>query len=259
MNAKEAKRIEAIDAAVLPQKIVSRALDTFELSTTLEDYLEGLPEESAGRKLAALTPDLKSSGSKGSKSEDRGRTMPGSHDMSQWYFITRLIAGLSSMADDLILLGTCRLQVAEMTWRIKGMVRVSEPTGLWIDGIDLGKFTALLVETRDDITSNLRELQASKLASEFISEKYDKAHKLLHQSWSVKIEELHKRTLECAQEYEHTLKELLAAGAPSGRQWPPDLCEIDFNAVEELAVSEGDERVAILETSAKAQMQIAFE
>lgn len=258
MNAK-AKSIEAMEASLQPMKILSEWLNTFELSETFEQYLKHLPAESAGRKLAPLTPDLKSSGGEGTKSKARGQTTPDPHYMSRWYFVSRLMVGINSSAEGLVSRSQYRLELAEEILQFKGMLRVSNPTVRWTDAIDLGKFAAFLARAREKITSNLRELQSLKLACECISGKYGEGHKLLHETFSVKMEELHKRTLECAHEYERALKELLTGRVPSGTRWPPDLCEIDFNALKKLAVSESDEIVRMLEVSAEAQMRIAFD
>jgi hypothetical protein len=81
----------------------------------------------------------------------------------------------------------------------------------------------------------------------------------LHETFAVKIEKLHNKTLESVQEYERARKELLSGPVPSGTEWPEDFREIDFSAVEKLAISECDEIVRVLEVSAKAQMFIAFD
>ena len=260
MDANQAKRIEAAEAASAPQRIIFEELKMFELSETFEQYLIHLFAESVGRKLAALMPHLKLPGGKGIKSKAQSQTAANlRYWMSRWYRIGRLIVGLNSTANESIFGAQERLDLTEVILRFKSVIRVSHPTVRWTNGIDPGKFAALLVRARDNITSNLSGLQALNLACECISGKYANPHKLLHKTFAFKIEELHKRTLESVQEYERARKELLSGPVPSGTEWPQDFCEVDFSAVEKLATSECDEIVRMLEVSAKAQMFIAFD
>jgi hypothetical protein len=257
MKTNDAKCIKAIEAATLPQKSISTGLDTFELSETFEEFLKHLPAESAGRQLAAITPDLKRSRPKG-----RGKThpvKPEPHEMSGWFFIVRLMLGLNSRADYLISDAEPRLELAETITRLKGVLRVSNPNVRWPDAFDFGEYAALLVKARYNVTSKLCELRSLRLACEQISREYGEGHQLLHKSFSVKIEELHERALECAQEYQQRLKELLAVSDLTGADWPADLCGIDFEALDELAVRESGGIVRVLEASAEAQMCIAFD
>lgn len=229
MKSREAKRIEAVEAASAPQRIISEELNIVELSETCDHYLKHLSTESLGRKLATLMPDLKLADGKGSKRKTQSQTPPDLQGwISRWYFVVRLMAGLNSTANDFIFAAQGRLDLTEVILQFKGMLLASNPNVRWIDAVDLGKYAAFLVKARYNITSNWCELESLKLACEYISGKYGQGHKLLHKTFSEKIEELHKRTLEWAQEYEHALKELLAARAPSGTRRLPDLSEIDF-------------------------------
>jgi hypothetical protein len=259
MNSKEAKRIEALAASLRPDEIFSKWLNIFELSETFEQHLRHLPAESAGRQLAALMPNLKSPGEKGTNSKTRGLTKPDLPYMSLWYFVSRLIVGLNSSAYDLVWRAQYRLESAEVILQIESPLRALNPTARRKDATARVKIAALLARARENITSNLRELQSLKLACEGISGTYGRGHKLLHQTLTVKIEELHKSTLGCAHDYERARKELLAGPVSSGTKWPPELREIDFDGIEKLAVSEKSEIVRMLEVSAKAQMRIAFD
>src|ERR1700675_2931190 len=100
MNAKQAKRIEAAEAASAPQRIISEELKMFGLSETFDQYLIHLSTESVGRKLALLMPHLKLPAGKGTKSKAQSQTAPDlQHWMSRWFFVGRLIVGLNSTAN----------------------------------------------------------------------------------------------------------------------------------------------------------------
>jgi hypothetical protein len=152
-----------------------------------------------------------------------------------------------------------QLESAEVILEIEGLLRALNPTARRTDATARVKIAALLAKARENISSNLRELRSLKLACESISEKYGEGHKLLHETLAVKIEELHKRTLACTHEYKRAIKELMSWSGSSASEWTPDLCEIDLNSVEKLAVNKSDEIVRMLDVSAHAQMSVAFD
>jgi hypothetical protein len=178
MDANQAKRIEAAEAASAPQRIISEELKIFELSGTFEQYLIHLSAESVGRRLAALMPDLKLPAGKGINSKAHSQTAANlQYWMSRWYCIGRLIVGLNSTANESILGAQERLDLTEVILRLKSAIRVSHPTVRWTDRADPGEFAALLVIARDNITSNLSGFQALNLACECISGKYGEGRK----------------------------------------------------------------------------------
>jgi len=259
MDAKNKKRIEALEAALLPRKLLIQNLRSIELSETFNQYLQHLFTESLGSRLAALMPDLKFRAGKTSESGHSVAPTGGPEPfISEWYFKGKLIVSLNASVDELILRAGERLDLAETILQFRDKLRISNSIR-WTDMLDLGKFTTDLIKARDSLVSNLLELESLKLAGEIISEKYGEGHELLLKNLALEMEKLYSRTLEYAREYELTLKEMLSAAAPSGTEWPPDLCSIDFEALEKSAVGEGDETVLMLKSYAKAQMYIAFE
>jgi hypothetical protein len=259
MNTKEKKRIEALEADLLPRKLLTQNLHSIELSETSNQYLQHLFTESLGSRLAALTPDFKFPARRlresGQSVEPRLDPKP---FFSEWFFTTKLIVSLNASADDLVLRAKERLDLAETILQFRGKLRISNSVR-WTELLDLGKFTTVLIKARDCLVSNMLELASLRLAGEIISEKYGEGHELLLKNLALEMEELYSRTLECAHEYELTLEEMMSAPAPSGTQWPPDLCSIDFDALQKSAVSEGNEMVRMLKAYAKAQMHIAFD
>ncbi len=259
MNAKNAKKINDLAAALQPQEIYSEWLHTFELTETFDQLLVHVSTESAGRKLAALMPDLKNPGRKASKKKAQGKITPDHRNMiSQWYFVGKMILGLNSTVDDIVSHSQYRLELAEVILQSRGIVRVSKPTR-WTDGIELEKFAALLLRVRININMNLLELQSSKLACECISRKYGEDRNLLIKALATKVDALDARTQDCASEFQQVLRELQSDPISRHTEWSPDLCEIDLDALAQSAVTESEAIVRKLEVLAKGQMLIAFD
>jgi hypothetical protein len=260
MNAKNAKKIKDMAAALQPQEIYSEWLHTFELTETFDQLLVHVSTESAGRKLAALMPDLKNPGRKASKKKAQGKITPDHQNMiSQWYFVGKMILGLNSTVDDIVSRSQYRLELAEVILQSRGIVRASKPTAQWTHGIDLEKFVALLIRARTNISINLFDLQSSKLACECISRKYGEDRNLLIKALATKVDALTARTQNCASEFQQVLRELQSDPISRHTEWSPDLCEIDLDALAQSAVTESEAIVRKLEVLAKGQMLIAFD
>lgn len=152
-----------------------------------------------------------------------------------------------------------RLELAKKTLSLEAMLQPSNPIGHWTGVIDIGKFAARLVKASDNLAPNLCELPALKLASQLMSTKYAEGHKLLCGTFAAEMDELQEVTVECAAEYERVHEELLSSAVPSGKEWPPDLRQIDFRAIEELAVCKSDEILQTIKFYAKAQLLIPLD
>ena len=232
-------------------------LKNFQGFDTFGRYLEFLPVGSAERKLTEFLPKLKYSDFKEingasahvTKSEQQ-------YAISRYYFLSSLLAGLNSKADELLIACQYQLRLAQVILQTKDLFRASDANSQWTVSIDVVQFAIQILEGRRHIVSNLVQLRCLKLASEDIHEEF--GFQLLHKSLASKIDELHKRTEACAYEYQRTLKDLRSATVPSGTEWPADLCEIDFNHFENLATSEGKALFLMLNDCAGAKMQIAF-
>src|SRR5271170_7890969 len=139
MDAKNKKRIEALEAALLPRKLLIQNLRSIELSETSNQYLQHLSTESLGSRLAARMPDLKFPARRlresGQPVEPRLDPKP---FFSEWYFTTKLIVSLNASADDLVLRAGERLSRAELILKFRGILLVSN-SAPWTDRLDLGE------------------------------------------------------------------------------------------------------------------------
>jgi len=261
LKAKGKKSIGALERSSLPRGFISDWFDLLERVETPEQYLACLPAGSAGRKLATFWLGLDSPKGTGTDKEAEGRGTPDpGHTMSLWYFLGKLHAGLNSSADDLISRAQHRLDLTEVILQFKGMLRAFNPTARWRDTTAVGTFAALLVRARGNISSNLSELRSLALTCESISRsKYARGHNMLLKCFAAEAKKLHERTQECAQQYQHQLRELKSARGLSATEWPLELCEIDLEAIEELAVSESKMSSRKLIDVAEAEMSIAFD
>jgi hypothetical protein len=260
LKSKRKKSAEALDRSLMAEGLFSDWFDWLEKVENPQQYLEFLPAESAGRKLANFWLNLDSQKVEGTEEENQDQGMPDpAHTMSRWYFLGRLHAGLNSSADELILRAQHQLDLTEMILQFKGMLRASKPTAQWKEAIDVGKFAVLLVGARRSITSNLGELQSLKRTSESISKKYAPGHNMLLKCFAQRATRLEERTQECSEEYQHQLRELKSIRGRSAAEWPSELCEIDFKAIEEFSESESKATLRRLTDVARAEMLIAFD
>jgi hypothetical protein len=260
MTTKFEERIEALEELSLPDEIFSKLSKDLERFETFERYLEFLPTGSSVRKVAALIPDLKFQKRKSTESKDSDqKTASLLQTISHWYFLGNLVSGLNSDAQERILHAQSRLELTEQILQFKGTLRVSNLSARWTDAIDLRKFSVHLVRARRNVSWNLCKLRSSRLAYERISSKYGNGHNLLLKPLAVKVEQLHKRTEECADQYGRVLRELLSDPASSETEWPADFCEIDLDGIEQLAVSKTAVIVRRLIDVAHSEMLIALD
>jgi len=242
------------------QNLSAKLTEELERFDTFERYLEFLADGSVAGEVAALIPDLKFQDRKPNDWNDYHLTPAQQrHGISHWYFVGNLVVGLHSDAAELILRVAGRLESTEVILQFKDTLRVSNPSVRWTDAIDLGKFSALLVRVRRNLVSNLSELRASCLACESISSKHGKGHKLLIKELVVKIDELYRRNEEFVNLFGQVLREILSSPVRPETGWPPDLCEIDRDAIEQVAVNQSEMLVRRLTDLAQAEMLIAFD
>jgi hypothetical protein len=223
------------------------------------EYLKFLPEGSAGRKLAALSNDFKWPGNNDIKTRGSDlTTVDMEAAMSRWFFHTNLVTALNSKADELILNIKHRLEITEVILQVLGLIPASNMTVPSINTIDTGSLLVLLAKMRACITSNIHELCAFRLCSERISERFGEGNELLLGDLGAQISDLSERTQEAAQEYQRALGELRSQSIPPDTEWPPDVGDIDFDAIEERGKPESDTIAGGLIAFAHAEMLIAF-
>lgn len=223
------------------------------------EYLQFLPEGSAGRKLAALSNDFKWPGNNDIKTRRGDLTAPDMRAaMSRWFFHTNLVTALNSNANELILSVRHRLEVMKMISQFEDRLSDTNSTLPQTDTVNIGLLSALLVEKHEYIDSNIRELRAFRLGSASISEKFGEGNELLLRDLGDEINELCERTEQSAQQYQQTLEALWSQPIPPDTKWLPDLCDIDFDAIDEDAKTESDAIVSRLIALAYAEMLIAF-
>jgi hypothetical protein len=252
------KRIKALEIPSLAPKVSSAWIGTVKQFGPFE-YLKFLPEGSAGRKLAALSNDFKWPGNNDIKTRGSDlTTVDLQAAMSRWFFHTNLVTALNSKADELILSARHRLEITEVISQVTGLIPASNMTSPSIDTIDIGRLSALLAKMRTCITSNIHELCAFRLCSERISETFGEGNELLLGDLGTQISDLSDRTQEAAQEYQRALGGLRSQPLPPDTEWPPDVCEIDFDAIEERGKTEGGTIACRLRAFARAEMLIAF-
>lgn len=260
MKGTNERRIKALEEALEPDEFFAKLAEDLERFDTFERYLEFLLNGSFEREVAALIPNLKFQIRKSNGCKDYDLTPAHlRHAISHWYFVGNLTVGLNSDTTELIQHIEGRLESTEVIFQFKDMLRVSNPSVRWTDAIDLGKFSALLVKERRNIVSNLSRLRASCLACESLSSKYGQGHKLLHKALVVEIDKLYERNEECANLYGRLLREMLSSPVPPETAWPPDLCEIALDAIEQLATNQSEMIVRRLIDLAQAEMLIAFD
>lgn len=228
-------------------------LRKFQVFETFGQYLEYLAEGSVERKLADLSPALKYSDFK-EISAKPAQVRSLEEPLSRWYFLLSLLTGLNLKADEVTVACKYQLRLAQVLQK-KDRFLAPNPTSQWTTSIDIAKLAIDLVEGRRYIVSNLVQLRSLKLAEKEI---YEYGFELLHKSLENRIYELHEKTLESAHEYELMLNELRSVPNASDTEWPADLCEIDFDHLENLVASEGEALFRMLVDCALGKMQIAF-
>ena len=232
-------------------------LENFQAFDTFGQYLEFLSIGSVERELADLLPELKYSDFKKIEIETRNISRrEQEHAISRRYFLQGLLVGLNSKADEVIVSCQYQLRLAQVILQTKNLFLASDASPQWATSIDVEQFAIHMLEGRRYIFSNLLQLRSLRLAGEEIYKEY--GFQLMHKSLETKIDELYERTKECAYEYQRTLNELGSAPIPSGTERAADLCEIDFDHLENLAASEGNALFLMLNDCAGGKMLIAF-
>jgi hypothetical protein len=232
-------------------------LKNFQAFDTFGHFLEFLSVGSIERELTNLSPELKYSDFKKIEIERRNINRHEQENaISRWYFLQSLLIGLNSKADEVTVACQYQLIPAQFILQEKDLFQAPNPTSQWTTSIDIAKFATHMVEGRRYIFSNLVQLRSLKLAQKKIYEEY--RFQLLHKSLESKIYELHEKTLESAHEYGLMLNELRSVPNASDTEWPADLCEIDFDHLENLVASEGEALFRMLVDCALGKMQIAF-
>jgi hypothetical protein len=178
--------------------------------------------------------------------------------MSRWFFHTNLVTALNSKADELILNIKHRLEITEVISQVLSVIPASNMTVPSINTIDTGSLLVLLAKMRACITSNIHELRAFRLSSDRISETFGEGSDLLLGDLRTEICGLFEKIHEAAQEYQRALGELRSQPLPPDTEWPPDVCEIDFDAIEERGKTESGAIFRRLVDLASAEMSIAF-
>jgi hypothetical protein len=256
---KHRRLIAALEIPGLARKFPSEWLEGLEGLGTFDQYLQFLPEGSAGRRLAALSNNFKLPSNNGIRSKNGEPTEVNLvAAMSRWYFLTSLVSALNARATELILELRHRLEIAEVISETKDLLSDTNSTFPSIDTIDIGRLSALLVRKRVCITSNIRELRAFRLCSERISERFGEGNELLLGDLGAQISVLSERTQEAAQEYQRALGEVRSQPIAPDTEWPPDVCDIDFDAIEERGKTESGTIAGRLIAFARAEMFIAF-